>query len=321
MFQSLRVSLTEARLREKSPDFTGGAAKSALGSTAKLVGAVLAVSLLPGLSAAQAETTLIFGAYTSEKPSAMVQRLRPSLNEVAKAMSEILGEDIKIKTEIVRTYEDGVARIVDGKVDFMRLGPASYVVAKGQNPGLEVLAMESKRGQKQNMGIICVRTDSDISDVTQLKQRSFAFGSSKSTLGRYFAQLTLMDAGLFASDFSRYQYLGRHDKVGRAVGSGLFDAGALEETTFQKLVSQGVPVRAIASYGAATKAWVARANLNRRIEDALRQALLGLDSPTALKALRFGGFLEGSDADFDPIRAAIEQNPRFFEQPEKHAKE
>lgn len=321
MFQSPRVSLAEGRRRKKSRDITRDAAKSALGFTARLFGGILAASLLPGVSVAHAETTLVFGAYTSEKPSAIVQRLRPSLNEIAKAMSETLGEEIKIKMEVVRTYEDGVARIVDGKVDFMRLGPASYVVAKAQNPGLEVLAMENKRGRKKNMGIICVRTDSDISDVTQLKQRSFAFGSSKSTLGRYFAQLTLMDAGLFASDFSRYQYLGRHDTVGRAVGSGLFDAGALEETTFAKLVSQGVPIRAIASFGAATKTWVARADLNRRIEDALRQALLGLNNPAALAALRFDGFLMGGDSDFDPIRKAIEQNPRFFERPEKHAKE
>jgi len=48
---------------------------------------------------------------------------------------------------------------------------------------------------------------------------------------------------------------------------------------------------------------------------------LGLNSPAALAALRFDGFLMGGDSDFDPIRKAIEQNPRFFERPEKHAKE
>ena len=35
----------------------------------------------------------------------------------------------------------------------------------------------------------------------------------------------LMRAGIYAKDLKRFEYLGRHDKVGMAVGAQLFDAG------------------------------------------------------------------------------------------------
>ena len=259
-----------------------------------------------------AKVSLVFGTYSADKPSAMVAQLRPSLDQIAQSMTETLDEEVDIRMQVVRSYDDGVALIVDGRVDFMRLGPASYVRAKDQNPGIEVLVMENKKGAKHFNGIIAVHQDSDITAVSDLRNRSFAFGSERSTLGRYFSQLYLMRSGIFARDLARYEYLGRHDKVGRAVGSGLFDGGALEETTFSKLVARGVPIRALAKFSNSTRPWVSRAGLNTSIETALRQAMLGLSDPEALKALRFDGFFEGDDTDYEKTREAIQENPRFF---------
>lgn len=263
---------------------------------------------------AWAKVSLVFGTYSSDKPSAMVTQIRPSLDLIAQSMAKTLGEDVEIDMKVVRLYDDGVELIISGDVDFMRLGPASYVRAKDGNPGIEVLAMESLDGAKEFFGVIAVRADSDITDVSQLRGRTFAFGSENSTLGRYFSQLFLMRHGILAKDLARYEYLGRHDKVGRAVGSSLFDAGALEGTTFGKLVKAGVPIRALATFRNSTRPWVARAGLDPKIVGALRQALLDLHDPEALKALRFDGFLPGSDDDYAPTREAIYENPRFFAQ-------
>ena len=268
--------------------------------------------MLQWASAANAKVTLVFGVYTSDKPSAMVQQLRPSLDVISKRVGEILGEDIEIRLQVVKGYAAGAKLILSGKADFMRLGPVSYVRVKKQNPGIELLAMENKNGENSFNGYIVVRVDSDITDIRQLRGKTFAFGSKRSTLGRYFAQLHLARAGVFAHDLKRYEYLGRHDKVGAAVGAGLFDAGALEETMFAKLVAQGVPLRAIATMRNATKAWAARAGLEPHLKRALREALLDLDDPAALAALRFDGFLAGDDSDYDATRRAIEENTRFF---------
>ncbi len=276
--------------------------------------ALVLAALLGWSGPAAAEVSLVFGTYAPDKPTAMVKQLRPSLDGIAEHMSEILGEEVQIKLKVVRGYAAGIDLIVDGDVDFVRLGPASYVMAKNRNAELSVLAMEKKKGRNRFRGVIAVHEESDITEVSQLRGKSFAFGNERSTLGRFFAQLHLMRAGIHAKDLSRFEYLGRHDKVGRAVGSGLFDAGALEETTFGKLVAKGVKIRAIASYVNATRPWVARAGLEPRIESALREAMIRLEDPDALKSLRFDGFVAGSDSEYDATREAIQKNPRFFTQ-------
>ena len=305
-------------LLSRPAEYAGRETSRAAGARPKaggwLLAFALALSAIAWSPAASAKVSLVFGTYSSDKPSAMVAQLRPSLDDMARSMAAILGEEVEISMKVVRSYDDGVALIVEGQVDFMRLGPASYVRAKDDNPGIEVLAMENKRGAKQFNGVIAVHLDSDITDVAQLQGRTFAFGSKRSTLGRYFSQLHLMRHGVLAQDLARYEYLGRHDKVGRAVGSSLFDAGALEGTTFAKLVKAGVPIRAIAEFTNSTRPWVARAGLKPEIAAALRQAMLELSDPNALQALRFDGFLSGDDNDYSKTREAIRENHRFFAQ-------
>jgi phosphonate transport system substrate-binding protein len=240
------------------------------------------------------------------------RRRRPSLNEIAKNASTVLGEPVEIRMHVVRSYEEGVELITSGRVDFARLGPVSYVIAKNANPGLSILATERKNGGKVFKGIIIVAKDSPIGDASQLRGKSFAFGNENSTIGRYLAQRFLIARGIRAADLSRYDYLGRHDKVGHAVGAGLFDAGSLKETTFNKLVAQGVPIRAIARFDSATKPWVVRANLPASIRNALQQALMMVEDGEAFKALRFDGFSHGRDSDYTAIRQAITENAKFF---------
>ncbi len=313
MLPLLRPGIMAESCSHQTPGKWLGAATRSLKTVSWAV-VLTALGAIPWTSVASAKVSVVFGTYSADKPSAMVAQLRPSLDGIAKRMSEIKGEEVEVHLQVVGSYDAGVDLIVNGDVDFMRLGPASYVKAKSRNSGLRILAVENKHGKKSFNGIIAVRTDSDITEVSQLQGRTFAFGSKRSTLGRYFSQLHLMRNGVFARDLARFEYLGRHDKVGRAVGSGLYDAGALESTTFDKLVAKGVPIRAIATFSNATRPWVARAGLTEYVEAALRQALISLTDPDALTALRFDGFFLGDDSEFDPTREAIRENPRFFSQ-------
>lgn len=274
---------------------------------------VVAVAALALPTVTQAKTQLTFGVYSSDKPSAMVQQLRPTLDRIERSLAANLGEEVEIKLAVVRGYQAGAEMLLSGQADVMRLGPASYVKVKGIQDGLELLAMENKRGANTFEGVIAVHQDSDITEIGQLRGRTFAFGSERSTLGRYFAQLELTRAGILASDLESFEYLGRHDKVGQAVGAGLFDAGALEGTMFKKLQAKGLPIRAIHTMRNATKAWVARDGLDPRVKAGLRRALLEMHDKEALTALRFDGFLPGSDADYDPTREAINRNAEFFD--------
>ncbi len=278
-----------------------------------LVGALGTFVLFFSAFDAAAETKIIFGAYSSDKPSAMVAQVQPTLIAISKKIAEIYGEKVTFRMQVVRGYKKGVDRLIDKKFDIMRLGPASYVMAKNRAPKISILAMENKGGRKTFNGVIAVHKDSTLTELSQLRDRTFAFGSKRSTLGRFFAQLTLTRAGVLGKDLRSFTYLGRHDKVGRAVGAKLFEAGALEGTTFAKLVRKGVPIRALVKFSNATRPWIAREGLAPGIAAKIRKAMLALTDKKATRWLRFDGFLPGNDADYGPTRQAIEENHLFFE--------
>jgi len=148
--------------------------------------------------------------------------------------------------------------------------------------------------------------------VSELKGKRFAFGDEKSTIGRYLSQQYLLQHGITAAGLANYQYLGRHDRVGYAVAAGEFDAGALKESTYKKLLQKGVLLRPIATFQNVTKPWVARSGLSERVFSALRLALLEYKDPVGLKALGKDGFVVGSHEDYMPIVAAVRNNPEFF---------
>lgn len=259
-----------------------------------------------------ADIRLSFGVYTSDKPSAMVKKFRPIINTLEKMLAAELESPVKIKMQVAKSYEEGIQDIVTGNVDFSRLGPASYVEAKQQNPGLSILAIESKGGKKRFKGIICIREDSSIETISDLKGKRFAFGNQRSTIGRYLSQLYLAENGIKATDLAGFDYLGRHDKVGEAVALGRYDAGALKNGTFKRLVKNGRKLKALATFFNVTKPWVASSQMSEKMKKAITNALLSMQDQAALKILKKDGFIEGSDADYEHIRKSIDKNKMFF---------
>ena len=267
---------------------------------------------------ASADVALQFGVYTTDKPSQLVKKLRPILNVLEFHMTRHLGEPVRINLQVARNYEQGLRDLVEGSVDFARFGPASYIKAKETNPDIKILAMENHKGGKFFHGIICVHQHSSIQHGGQLQGKRFAFGNARSTFGRYLAQQFLLDHGITASNLAGFDYLGRHDKVGSAVGAGRFDAGALKENTFHRLVAKGVPLRAIAKIPIVTRPWIARSGLPAHLYTALRGSLLNLTDPHALKELKKNGFLPGDDSDYAGIRQAMSHAAAFTES-DRHA--
>jgi phosphonate transport system substrate-binding protein len=259
-------------------------------------------------SSALADITLQFGVYTSDKATTMVKMFRPILKVLESQLSTQLEQPVHIKLKVASSYEQGIADLVNGRVDFSRMGPASYVLSKQQNSNLQLLAMESKKGKKVFYGIIAVPLDSELKSIGQLKNKRFAFGDKRSTIGRYLSQYLLSTNGVNAGDLSHYEYLGRHDRVGTAVGAGQYDAGALKESTFKKLVAKGVKIRELASFPNVTKPWIASASLSPEVTAVLTQALLSIDQPETLK----NGFLAAEDSDYSQIRESINLNAAFF---------
>lgn len=291
---------------------SGGVAGKVL-QLRRWAGALALLSAMLVLTGAplRAETQLTFGTYAADKPSATVRQYQPFLAFLSERMSAELGRPVSIKLKIAKEYGEGIRQLAEGEVDFARFGPASYVHVMNENPEVQIVAIESKNGGKRFKGVIVVHRDSNAQSVEDLAGLSFAFGDELSTIGRYLAQEYLLEAGISSDDLFEFEYLGRHDLVGEAVGAGRFTAGALKESTYKKLVAKGVPIRVLASFDNVTKPWLAASSMPADVLEAMRRVMLSSENEEIVRRISKNGFLLGSDEDYDIIRRAMERSLAF----------
>ncbi len=259
--------------------------------------------------------SLSFGVYTSDKPSEMYKKFKPMLRYIEDEIATRIEDSPQIKLVIYKTYELALEAFINGEVDFVRFGPASYVIAKDRNPEVRLLAIEENKGKRRFNGIILVREDSPFLSLNDLSGSSFAFGDENSTIGRYLSQAELVEAGLTVEDLQSYDYLGRHDRVVAAVLHGKYDAGAAKESTFAKYKEKGL--RALRSFDNVTKPWVARSNIAEDHFVALQDVLLNTSKPEILKTFSksLSGFAPCEDSEYDFVREGMERSKLFFPNP------
>lgn len=271
---------------------------------------LLLVSVL-GLAAnpAAAVQTLRFGSYASERPSEELRKLEPFKRYLEASLKE-QGLPVNVEISIFATYEEGLDALVIGDIDFSRLGPASYVLAKRKNHDLTLLASEAHGGDKSFPAVIVVARDSPIKTIADLRGKRFAFGDPNSTAGRYLPQAELARAGVNARNLASYEFLGRHDKVLFAVASGRFDAGATNVNTFTKY-ADAKNLRELVRYPSPTHAWTARSKLDPAMARALRKALLDMADPALTELIDRNGFLPATDGDYDEMRRIMNLAKKF----------
>lgn len=250
---------------------------------------------------------LRFVTYAAERPSEELRKIEPFQRHI-EAVLNAKGFNLKIELRIFPTYGEAIEAIYSGNFDFARIGPANYVLARERKAPVRLLVMESHQGDTFFEGAIFTRSDSGLLTLRDLKGKRFAFGEQTSTTGAYLAQAALVSAGLKASHFSGYEYLGRHDKVVLAVAAGVFDAGASNERTIEKYAGRGL--RKLITYVTPTQPWVVNERLDGSLADAMRLALLHIDQD-ALKYIDRDGFLPGRESYFDDLRKAMRLSRQF----------
>ncbi|MCP3943739.1 MAG: phosphate/phosphite/phosphonate ABC transporter substrate-binding protein [Desulfobacteraceae bacterium] len=253
------------------------------------------------------DTKIRFGVYTSDKPTEMYRVYKPFINYLHKQLkNQKLNYDIELK--VYSSYNLAIDALIIGDIDFVRFGPASYILAKSHNKNLRLLAMEHKKGKKRFYGVFIVAKNSTIQSINELKNKTFAFGNKNSTIGRYLSQAELLKVGISSTDLAGIKYLGRHDKVALAVAAGNYDAGVVKESTYNKYKKK---LRIIGKFPNVTKPWVASAKLDNTIFFALKKILLELKNKEILKILKKDGFLEATDLDYDFIRKEMQEAKQF----------
>lgn len=262
---------------------------------------------------------LHFGVYPSDRATVMYRKFSPILEAITAPIENQLKRKIDIHLTIFEDYESGIKALAEGKVDFVRFGPSSYILAEELNPNIKLLAMELRNGKKTFNGVLVSRIDSKIDSPIDVMGKRVAFGDKNSTIGRYLSQSFLIDNGITANTLGSFSYLGRHDLVAKALITGTHDVGALKLSTYKKLCNQE-EFAIIASFENVTKPWIARAELSKEIRNAITAALLVLTEPNELAELGCSGLTQAKPKDYDSIRDSM-KNAELFDPEEDTQKE
>lgn len=253
---------------------------------------------------------ILFGVYTSDKPTVMYQKFSPILNYLQHYL-ESKEIRVKIKIKIYSSYSGAIDAMVNGDIDFARFGPASYILAQERNKGIRLLCMEHKKGKKRFNGVFIARQDdTSISTLQNVKGKSFAFGDKNSTIGRYLSQAELVEANIMATDLKEYVYLGRHDKVAFSVAAGKYDVGVIKENTYKKY-QKNKGLKKIGEFPNVTKPWVVRAEFDDKLYNLLRDAMLSIEDKSILNTLKQNGFLPATDKEYDFVRQGMKVSQGF----------
>src|SRR4030042_4076760 len=241
-----------------------------------------------------------FGFCPKYNPRIMIQLYQPFIDY----LNETTPYQFEIK--LSRVYEDTIDRLGSGEIVIASCGPVSYIKAREKYDVKPILRALSKDGNPYYRGIIIVRPDSPIQNLSGLKGKSFAFGRAWSTASHILPEYYLSKANIKLKDLKRYDFLRHHDSVVNAVLKGQFDAGAVKDIIAYKSEKDGLRFIFFTD-PIPTVPIVVRRDIAREMVESVKAALLNLDPQNPIHQKRMGewdeefkyGFTEASDSDYD----------------------
>ena len=191
---------------------------------------VLALAMLAGAIAAQAQQTFRITAIPDESPTELARKSAP----LAAYLERKLG--VKVEFTPVTDYAAAVEALANKQVDLAWLGGFTFVQASHRSGGKVVPLVQREEDEKFRS--VFITTNPDIRSLADLKGRNLSFGSQSSTSGHLMPRSFLLAAGIDPDrDLKRVAYSGAHDATVAAVASGKVDAGALNISVWEKLVA------------------------------------------------------------------------------------
>ncbi len=161
-------------------------------------------------------------------------------------LSDYLSAELGVPVEYVPVtdYTAAVTAFKVGDLDLVWFGGLTGVQSRLQVPGAEAIA---QRDIDENFhSIFIASSDSGLSpigdeaELTELKGKSFTFGSESSTSGRLMPQYFLEEAGVEVTDFEGEPgFSSSHDATLKLVEAGSYEAGALNEQVWLDRVAEG----------------------------------------------------------------------------------
>lgn len=260
---------------------------------------------------ARDDKTVRFGIIPRDNPRIMYEKYQPLL--------DYLSTKTPYAYELVlkKNYEEAVNALASGETDIALLGPLTYLEARAKHGVVCILKPRGADGSARHKSVIIKRKDDPLKSLSELKGKSVAFASSKSTSGNLVPRYLLASNGIHLEDLKGYANFDYHDSVVKAVLKGQYSAGAVRDSVARKYVKSGIETIA-ESEAIPTGPLVAGRGVSSSIVETIKRALLEL-SPSEEGGQRIlkrldedfrNGFVEASDRDYGNIRSQINAVPQ-----------
>ncbi|MDO8412324.1 MAG: putative selenate ABC transporter substrate-binding protein [Gallionellaceae bacterium] len=190
-----------------------------------------------------AVTTLLTVHYSFAQPilrvSAIPDEAPTELQRKFQPLGNYLGQKLDMKVEFtpVTDYAAAVEALINNKIDLVWLGGFTFVQAKVRSKNQVIPLVQ--RAEDEKFKSVFITTDKNINKLEDLKGKTFTFGSESSTSGHLMPRSFLLAAKINPeSDMKRIAFSGAHDATVAAVMGGKVDAGALNISVWEKIVSE-----------------------------------------------------------------------------------
>lgn len=252
-----------------------------------------------------APQTLRLSLIPTTDPGKIIRESQPLVAYLEREMG------VKVDLNVPTNYAAVVEALVNDQVDIAYLGGFTYVQASKR---AGVIPLIQRERDQSFHSVFITQPGSGINNLADLKGRTFTFGDVNSTSGHLMPEYFMRQAGVDAEVIAKAAYSGGHDATALAVANKKVDAGALDETIYERMTRDGKLDGAQVRVFHTTPpyfdyVWAARKGLDSKFGQAFSVAFFRLDTnnpehKVILDLLGASKYVEARDTDYDKLRQA-----------------
>lgn len=225
-------------------------------------------------------------------------------------LEQQLGRPVKLV--IPTNYNATVEGLGNGSLDVAYLGGLTFVKARAR---YGVVPLVQRDVDRQFHSLFITRANSGLTNIGQLKGRTFCFGDINSTSGHLYPYLAMKRAGVSADkSLKSFRYTGSHPATIQAVAAGVCDAGAVDETVWKAMAADRKLPAGLKVFNTvgpfADYVWVARKDLSPKDRQAVAAAFLRLQpgrDAKVLDILRGRRFIRADDKAYGDVERTAKE--------------
>jgi phosphonate transport system substrate-binding protein len=268
---------------------------------------LLAICVLAATSLHGRGKAIALGVVMDEATSKEREPLRDYLTKAMGRPVDIVAPD---------TFSETVAHLGNGSYGFACLGALEYIRAQAE---YGVIPLVQRVVDQHYHTVFITGTGSSIHSLSDLMGQQFAFGDVDSTSAHLIASYELKRAGINPETDLRARYSGSHPATAAMVETGVVDAGAIDETVFNFLISNGKLDRKRVRIFYTSKpyvdyVYVARKDMPEAERERFARAFLALQEgkdDSVLRSLRAHRFVVANDQEYATMRQIAHEMKMF----------